>query len=170
MTTGQPRRPEESYLLQAATEQDERSVRQLAPMAGMSEARWRQIIKGKMVTAGHEIDVVAPAATIARMAQVLRLPSTALRKAGRDDAADMLEHMIEGPDRGDTVLPLPAFKGRAMVSDEIELIYASKSMSARQKLQRIRMVLELQAEAERDEAAAPRTTSAAEAEAPAEQG
>lgn len=154
MTTGQPQRPEESYLLQAATDQDERSVRQLAPMAGMSEARWRQILKGRMTTAGHEVDVVAPAATIARMALVLRVKPAALRKAGRDDAADMLEKMLEAAERGDSVVPLTASGGQASVSDEIDLIYASRTMTAREKLLRIKQVLQLQAEVEREEAAA----------------
>lgn len=157
--------PEESFLLRAVQEHDGRSIRQLAPLAGITEARWRQILKGRMTTAGHEVPVVAPAATLARMALVLGVPVGGLRRAGRGDAADLLERMEKEAKAGTSNVPLPASRGRASVSDEIDLIYASKTMTARQKLQRIRMVLELQAQAEREETTAQQ--GPAQQEAPA---
>jgi hypothetical protein len=155
--------PEESFLLRAMQEHDGRSIRQLAPLAGITEARWRQILKGRMTVAGHEVTVVAPPATLARMAMVLGVPVTALRRAGRNDAADLLERMEKEAKAGTSNVPLPASRGRASVSDEIDLIYASKTMTARQKLQRIRMVLELQVQAEREEAGAQQEAPTGEA-------
>jgi hypothetical protein len=130
-------------------------VRQVAPLAGLSEARWRQIIKGTMVVGGHPVDVIAPPATLARMAYILGVTPKTLTGVGRADAAEVLQHMQADERRSPP-------KGRATVGDEIDLIYASKTMDARQKLERIRMVLELRAQAEREEAALPQTAAPVE--------
>jgi hypothetical protein len=150
----QPQRPE-GELIQALLKKDGRSVRQVAPLAGLSEARWRQIVKGTMVVGGHPVDVVAPPATLARMAYILGVTPKTLTGVGRADAAEVLEHMQADERRSPP-------KGRATVGDEIDLIYASRTMDARQKLERIRMVLELRAQAEREEAALPQTTAPVE--------
>jgi hypothetical protein len=113
----QPQRPE-GELLQALLKRDGRSVRQVAPLAGLSEARWRQIVKGSMVVNGHPVEVIAPPATLARMAYILGVTPKTLTGVGRADA--------------------------------------------RQKLERIGMVLELRAQAEREEAALPQTTAPVE--------
>jgi len=86
------------------------SGRRAAELAGMSEGRWRQIAKGYMAAGGgHAIPVIAPADTLARMALAVGVTADELRKAGREDAADVLTMLIgmeaEGEwQRGRTVL------------------------------------------------------------------
>lgn len=150
MTSDPPlERPEEAMLLEAFTEQDSRSIRQLAAEAGISDGRWRQVLKGSMTSGGHTLPVVAPAATLARMAYVLGVPSAGLDRAGRADAAQALEKLRSQPHKP---APIESLATQSGGPDEIDLIYASTTMTAREKLQRIRMVLQLRAQAEQEEA------------------
>lgn len=77
----------------------------------MSDTRWRHIVNGyQPVGRGEAIQVVAPAATLARMARVVGVTAEELRGVGRDDAA---EEMTETD--GTLVRPtdddaLPAFR------------------------------------------------------------
>lgn len=70
------------------------SARKAADRAGLSEGRWRQIVKGYQSTGGGRIPVVGPAETVARMAQVVGLSPDELAEAGRPDAADELRRAI----------------------------------------------------------------------------
>lgn len=157
MSDHQPMQQQEGAVLQAALKADGRSVRQVAPLAGMSEARWRQIVKGSMTANGQTVEVIAPPHTLARMAYALNLAPEQLAQAGRQDAADMLENLQNDAQRGTSVVPLPVTGAAGPDADEIELIVAS-NMSARQKLELIRQVLLLRAEAEQDETHADRRT------------
>lgn len=64
-----------------------RSVRSIAPAAGMSEGRWRQIAKGSMRSGGVEVPVTAPPETLARM--VLAVDLT------REDVADVAPEDVD---------------------------------------------------------------------------
>jgi hypothetical protein len=143
---------DERIMLRVFTEQAGRSVRQLAKAAGMSEARWRQILKGEMSVSGQTVEVVAPADTLARMGYVLQTPPNAFRRAGREDAAKALERIVAAAERGSSAVPLPVTGATGDQADEIDMIYASTTMSAKEKLLRIRQVLQLRAQAEADEA------------------
>lgn len=67
------------------------SARAAASQAGMSDARWRQIVNGyASAGAGQTIEVVGPDETIARMARVVGVTPEQLREAGRPAAADLL--------------------------------------------------------------------------------
>lgn len=148
MTSSLPPQRPEGKLLQSALTADGRSIRQIASSAGISEARWRQIIKGSMTMSGHMTEVISPPATLARMAYALNVTPKQLRAAGRDDAALLLEHLLKDAQRGTSVVPLPATGGTGGAADEIDLIYASRSMTDREKLVAIRQVLQLRARVE----------------------
>lgn len=67
------------------------SGRQAASEAGISDARWRQIVNGYMSAGGGQtVTVVGPDETIARMARVAGVTPNQLREAGRPEAADLL--------------------------------------------------------------------------------
>lgn len=156
-----PQRPE-GKLIEAAAEADGRSIRKLATAAGLSDARWRQIVKGNQsVGSGRFNEVVAPAATLARMAYALGVAPEQLDEVGREDAAAALTRLIFEAQNGVNVLPLPASASAGPARDEIEMIYASRTMTAQEKLDAIRMVLHLRAQIDaevgQEEAGAERT-------------
>lgn len=71
----------------------------------MSEGRWRQIEKGYSVPSPNmRAPVIAPASTLARMANAAGATASELRAAGRDDAADLMPeaqvsvHHLPSPD------------------------------------------------------------------------
>lgn len=89
-TTQNYQRPEGRLIADAARVK-RLTGRQAARMAGISDARWRQIVNGYVsVGAGQAVAVVGPAETLARMARVVGVTPDQLRKAGRSDAADLL--------------------------------------------------------------------------------
>lgn len=95
MTT--PAQPQEAALIERArkTRRPPLSIRQAAPLAGISEGRWRQIEAGyQTVSAGVRTPVVAVADTLARMAEAVGLSPDDLRAVGREDAADKLETLL----------------------------------------------------------------------------
>jgi hypothetical protein len=198
----------EGSLIEKAAKATGRSIRQLAANAGMSDTRWRQVIKGwQNGPSGEPIAVHPPALTLARMALIVGLKPDELREANRGDAADLLDRMGDGldariaeelaQDPGGTLMrnadgtysvvqvkrystpvpmhmPMPRPKtlhGGTRISapaapegelDEIDLIYAS-TMSAREKLLRIRQVLELRALADAEDGATREEAPAVEA-------
>lgn len=91
MTTAKQelQRPE-GALIEKALRMKGLSARQAATDAGMSDARWRQIVSGYQSISGQLVPVVGPDETIARMARVVDVTPDQLREAGRPDAADLL--------------------------------------------------------------------------------
>ncbi|MFF0395093.1 hypothetical protein ACFYSJ_04785 [Streptomyces sp. NPDC005248] len=73
------------------------SARKAAGLAGLSDARWRQIVSGYQSVSGSYVAVRAPADTLARMAQVVGVTPAELRNAGREDAAAELEELGAPP-------------------------------------------------------------------------
>lgn len=168
----------EGRLIEAAAKASGLSVRKLAANAGMSDTRWRQIVKGHQPgPGGSPIPVHAPALTLARMAVAVGVTADQLAAAGRSDAGAIVTKIGSDDDGFDAVIvhtdgrmTLVQHKSQTPGQiDEIDLIYASTTMSAREKLVRIRQVLELrelaaQEAREQQEAPAPEGTEASAAD------
>lgn len=81
----------EGKLIGEATRAARKSVRKVADEAGISEGRWRQIVKGyQSVSAGNVIPVKAPAGTLAKMARAVGVTPEQLIEVDRADAAQAL--------------------------------------------------------------------------------
>lgn len=163
----------EGRLIEEVTKASGRSIRSLAANAGMSDARWRQIMKGFQSGPGGEpVRVVAPAKTLARMATVLRLKPEEVAGSGRTDAAELMPvaDLVVKTHGGKTMFVEVKGNRDLRQLDEIALIRQSTTMSAREKLELIRMVLELRAQAElEDEQAQNEASASRDAEAPIDQ-
>lgn len=148
MTTELPGQRPEGKLLQDALRADGRSIRQVAKLAGISDARWRQLVKGSLSVGGeHTTEQVAPPATLARMAYVVGVTPDQLTQVGREDAAALLVKLQQSADSGTSVLPLTSTVDGSP-ADEIDLIYDSASMTDEQKIRAIQQVLRLRANVE----------------------
>jgi hypothetical protein len=155
-------------MIDEATKASGRSVRALAANAGMSDTRWRQVVKGVQPGPGGKlVEARASATSLARMAIAVGLSPEQLEQAGRDDAAEAQRRFAREM-QDNSVVPLPV-GSTVSGMDEIEMIYASRSLSARDKLVRIRMVLDLRRQAEEDQLRAQQNAPADEAGAQAEQ-
>ena len=131
VTTRPAQRPE-GALIQGAAERTRQSARQLAANAGISDARWRHIVNGyQPVGRGEAIAVVAPSATLARMARVVGVSSDQLRQVGRSDAADVLEATDQAS---------PPRTEDEVVDDLLDQIWAS-GISGDKKLKLIKVLM-----------------------------
>lgn len=91
MTAREDMQRPEGALIERAMRVKGISGRQAASEAGISDARWRQIVNGYMSAgAGQYVSVVGPDDTIARMARVVGVTPEQLREAGRPESADLL--------------------------------------------------------------------------------
>lgn len=109
----QPSPPPEAQLIERLREsaRPKMSVRKAAAAAGISEGRWRQIIKGfNQVSAEVRVPSSAPAETLARMARVVGATPEQLREVGRQDAAEYLEE-IAAATKGGPVSGNKTFEG-----------------------------------------------------------
>lgn len=100
-------------------------------MAGISSTRWRHIVNGYQPHgAGQNLAVIAPAATLARMARAVGVTPEQLAEVGRADAADELRTMaeFEAPAHGVDTPPLPP------ELDELIAIYVSADDDEREVL------------------------------------
>lgn len=91
-----PEQPPEGRLIAAALEHTEPRLtqRQAAEQAGISDARWRQLVSGYIsVGQGNYAQVTAPAKTLARMAGVVGVSAEQLDEVGREDAANELRRI-----------------------------------------------------------------------------
>lgn len=95
-----PTPPPEAALLKAGLKRTRTTARAAATQAGISEARWRQIVSGYQSVGGQQVPVRAPAETLARMAQAAGVTPDELRTAGRDDAAAELDALRDQPAGG----------------------------------------------------------------------
>lgn len=159
MENAYPPQPPEGRLIEEAAKADGRSVKALAPLAGISDARWRHIVKGYQPTGnGRFNEVKAPAQTLARMAHVLGLDADDLDQVGRTDAAQALAGIQAARERHPQSAAALSATATLTIGkptpDEIDMIYRSRSMTPEQKLDAIRKVLHLRAQAEAASAAA----------------
>lgn len=101
-----PTAPAEALLIDSAQKSviPKLSMRKAAEMAGISEGRWRQIVKGYQGTGTGRLPVVAPDETVARMALVVGVTADQLEDAGRPDAATVLRHLLADSERLDVEL------------------------------------------------------------------
>lgn len=90
-----PMPPPEAATLRSARIRQHLSVREAAQRAGVSASLWRQVEAGYMTPAkGVHTPKIAPAATLARMAQAVDLQAEHLESRGqRPDAAEILREM-----------------------------------------------------------------------------
>jgi hypothetical protein len=145
-----PRQTPEGCLIEGAASASGLSVKKLAANAGISDTRWRHIVRGWQPAAGGGMTpVVGPAPTLARMAFAVGVSAGELAETGRTDAAALLAR-IEAQGEGGAV---PSTGGAGPQADEIDMIYASRTMSAREKLLRIRQILALRAQVEAEQTA-----------------
>jgi DNA-binding transcriptional regulator YdaS (Cro superfamily) len=152
-----PGQTPEGRLIEEAARATGRSIRALAANAGMSDTRWRQVIRGhQQGSTGRTIEARASATALARMAIAVDVDPEQLADVGRPDAAEEQRRILESP-RGAGV---PSYHPVGPDSSEIELINASTTMTTREKLQAIQIVLRLRAELEAE-------TRAQHSEAPA---
>lgn len=102
----EPQAPAEGRLIDAAQKSavPKLSMRQAAAAAGISEGRWRQIVKGYQGTGSGRIPVVAPDETVARMALAVGITADQLNEAGRPKAADVLRLLVADSDQPDVEL------------------------------------------------------------------
>lgn len=99
----------EGALIADALKRSRLSARKAAERAGMSEGRWRQIVKGyQTVSAGVTAPVRGPAETVARMAHVVGVTPEQLEEAGREDAAAELRALLPHVRIHDAQLIVPA--------------------------------------------------------------
>lgn len=128
MTTPPPPPPEAKLIARLRLDMvPPLSMREAARRAGFSVAAWTQNEQGrKKVTAGLTIPITATADKLARMGLVVGATPAQLRDAGRDDAAVILQKLIDaGPDPAEQM---------------IEVIRASRDFTERQKRALIDMV------------------------------
>ncbi|MDT0377319.1 helix-turn-helix transcriptional regulator [Streptomyces sp. DSM 42041] len=92
-----PQPPPEGALLKDALKRAGLSARKAARLAGLSEARWRQITSGYQTVSGQQIPVHAPPDTLARMAHVTGLTAEQLERCDRADAAEELRKLTTTP-------------------------------------------------------------------------
>lgn len=146
MNSDRPPPTPEGALLAEAARRTGRSARSLARQAGISDTHWRYVTRGwrHNPAGGPALRVHAPAGTLARMAAIVGLNPDDLIKASRPDAAEVLFGLT---------LAGTCEHGPVLSTDEIDLVFSSKTMSPAEKLTRIRQILILRAEIE-----APQTT------------
>lgn len=94
-TMDKPEQRPEGRLIAAALRRSKLSARRASQLAGMSDGRWGQIVRGYQ-TMGDDVfaAVRAPADTLARMAKVVGVTPEQLEAAGREDAAEELRELV----------------------------------------------------------------------------
>lgn len=87
----------EGKLLQAAAKMRDVSMRELAELVGLSEARVRNVVNGyQAVGQGQRISIVGPEDTVAKLAGALGVTPEQLETVGRSDAAHALRRRLPG--------------------------------------------------------------------------
>jgi hypothetical protein len=120
------------------------SGREAARLAGMSEGRWRQIVRGVQAKAGMDIPVTAPARTIVAMALAVEVdPAEALRAAGFDVAEEDIQAMADRRRRPKLVRGAVVESGLA---DEIDRIRRLRGISPNDKIRMVQALIELHEE------------------------
>lgn len=115
-----PTQPPEAKLIEELRQavRPKLSVRKAADLAGISEGRWRQIAKGyNQLSKDTFVPSIAPAETLARMAQAVGATREQLLEVGRDDAATELSRIED--DQAEAARYTERLKGiRQSVSQE----------------------------------------------------
>jgi len=93
MTEDTPTRPPEGALLRLVRLAAGMSVQDAATAAGISKARWSQVVGGHESRRGRTQPVVASDGLLARMAAAVGVDADRIEQAGRPDAAEVLREM-----------------------------------------------------------------------------
>jgi hypothetical protein len=121
------------------------SGREAARLAGMSEGRWRQIVRGVQAKAGMNIPVTAPARTVVAMAMAVEVdPAEALRAAGIEVPEDEIQAMANMRRRPKLVRGAPPQGGN--LADEIDRIRHLRGVSPKDKIRMVNALIELHEE------------------------
>lgn len=115
----------EGALIENALRLKRMSARKAAEKAGMSDARWRQIVNGyASAGAGQVVEVRGPDDAIARMARVAGVSAEQLRKAGRPEAAGMLETLSSMQAEADWQQVGTALERLLRIREELDIVIA----------------------------------------------
>jgi transcriptional regulator with XRE-family HTH domain len=115
-----PEQPPEGRLIAEALRRSKLSARKASELAGMSDGRWGQIVRGyQTMGSGVFAPVRGPAETVAKMAQVVGVTPAQLEDVGRADAAEELRELLGGqaediPDLPESADELRAFAERLL--------------------------------------------------------
>ncbi|WP_195166918.1 helix-turn-helix transcriptional regulator [Mycobacteroides abscessus] len=107
------------------------SIRAAAADVGISEARWRQVESGyQTVRAGVQEPVIAPAETLARMANGVDATPDQLRDVGRADAAEVLDGFLTNVDKFTTLAKRSREQSvHPMLNEGVQLQTIAETMS-----------------------------------------
>lgn len=114
-----PEAPPEARLIDEAQKSatPKISARKAAALAGLSEGRWRQIVKGYQSTGTGYIPVIAPDETLARMAAAVGVTADELVDAGRENAAALISVAVSAESRDSTAITPFVFAATSKVSE-----------------------------------------------------
>jgi hypothetical protein len=119
------------------------SGREAARRAGISEGRWRHIVRGSQARSSGDIPVTAPARTIVAMAMAVEVdPTEALKTAGMDIPAEEVSAMIELRRRPKLVQSAEPATNRGP-ADEIDRIRNLRGISPKDKIRMVQAILDL---------------------------
>lgn len=125
--TEHPYASPEGLLIKRAQTAARLSQRAAAKRAGLSEARWRQLVAGFQLVSRTKVPVRSPDETLARMARAVGVTAEQLAAAGREGAATALrESEAEAARRrpGPAQVPAAAEAGRNRVDERWPLVEA----------------------------------------------
>ncbi|MDG4832382.1 helix-turn-helix transcriptional regulator [Solwaraspora sp. WMMD1047] len=126
------------------------SGRQAAQRAGISEARWRQVVTGRQSKGGGRVAVNPGTLTIVAMALAVDAdPGHALAVAGKSVAPEQVALLVQQVQEREVA----AGEASVDVAAELDRIKNLSGISARDKLRMVRAVLEIQEQAEEDQEA-----------------
>lgn len=129
--TERPEQPPEGRLIALALKNSRLSGRKAADLAGLSEGHWRAIVSGsRSLGTGLWVPVHGPAATVARMAQVVGVTPEQLEEADRADAAEELRQLLpKATEEGTEEEPIDLMKrGRELIEEGNRLIEQAERM------------------------------------------
>jgi hypothetical protein len=117
-----PAQRPEGKLIETAMLRKGMSTRSAAPLAGISEARWRQIVSGyQSAGRGVSVPVIATPRTLAKMARAVGVTEEQLITAGREDAAEVLRDLGATSSEDVRASDTPAFDELTRIRDDVSL-------------------------------------------------
>lgn len=121
MSTPPPPPTRWGVLINRALETTGMSIRQAAPLAGISDVRWGQIVRGYQKSGDLYVVAKGSPAALARMAAVVGVTPQQLSDAGRPDAARALAATQPPGDGAEDIIArvqaMPPTAARALLAD-----------------------------------------------------
>jgi hypothetical protein len=123
------------------------SGREAARRSGISEGRWRHIVRGSQARAGGDVPVTAPATTIVSMALAVEVdPAEALKAAGFDASEEDIAAMVQRRRRPKLIERPVEVVGTGSLADEIERIRNLRGVSPEDKIRMVKVLVDLHEE------------------------